>query len=139
LISNLRSFQVAVGDSVNGNGLNGGVAISEDSSPVDSLINVSIATADSAMAALGAISGAVHGLGAAQAVVGKAENQLNYAIDLSQSQATNFSAAESRIRDTDVAADAANLTKSQIVAQATMAAMAQANSSAQAVLALLRG
>ena len=138
-LSSLRAFQVAVGDSVNGNGLNGGVAISEDSSPIDSLINVSVATRDSAMAALQAIAGATGALGAAQSVVGKAENQLGYAIDLSQSQVTNFSAAESRIRDTDVAADAANLAKSQIVAQATMAAMAQANSTAQAVLALLRG
>jgi flagellin len=38
-----------------------------------------------------------------------------------------------------VAADAANLTKSQIIAQASVAAMAQANSAAQAVLALLKG
>jgi flagellin len=138
-ISNLRAFQVAVGDSVNGGGLNGGVAISEDSSPVGSLINVSVATEESALTALTAIDGAVSSLGAAQAVVGKAENQLNYAISLSQSQVTSFSAAESRIRDTDVAADAANLTKSQIIAQASMAAMSQANSAAQAVLALLKG
>ena len=138
-LSSLRSFHVTVGDSVSGNGLNGGVAISEASSPITSLINVSVATRDAAMLALTAISGAVSGLGAAQAVVGKAENQLNYAIDLSQSQITNFSSAESRIRDTDVAADAANLTKSQIMAQATVAAMGQANSAAQAVLALLRG
>jgi flagellin len=64
---------------------------------------------------------------------------LQYAISLAQSQITNFSAAESRIRDTDVAAEAANLTKAQVLQQASMAAMAQANSAPQAVLALLRG
>jgi len=138
-MSSLRSFQVTVGDSVNGNGLNGGAAVSEASSPMGSLVNVSVATRDSAMLALAAVTGAVTGLGTAQAVVGKAENQLNYAIDLSQSQVTNFSSAESRIRDTDVADDAANLTKSQIMSQASMAALAQANSAGQAVLALLRG
>jgi flagellin len=138
-MSSLRSFQVTVGDSVDGSGLNGGAAISEASSPIGALVNVSIATRDSAMLALTAISAAVSGLGAAQALVGKAENQLNYAIDLSQSEVTNFSSAESRIRDTDVAADAANLTKSQLISQATMAVMAQANSATQAVLTLLRG
>ena len=91
------------------------------------------------MQALQAITGAVSALGSAQAVVGKAENQLSYAIDLSQSEITSFSAGESRIRDTDVAADAANLTKSQILEQASISAMAQANSAAQAVLALLKG
>jgi flagellin len=138
-LSSLSSFQVTVGDSVNGHGLNGGAAISETSAPVGPPVNVSVATQDSALLALTAIDGAVTALGAAQAAVGKAENQLNYAADLAQSQVTNFSAAESRIRDTDVAADAANLTKSQIIAQASVAAMAQANSAAQAVLALLKG
>jgi flagellin len=138
-MSRLASFQVAAGNAVNGNGLNGGVAVSEASAPVAPLVNVSVATKDGALLALTAITGAVAALGATQAVVGKAENQLNYAIDLSQSQVTNFSSAESRIRDTDMAADAANLTKAQIQSQAAMAAMAQANSSAQAVLALLKG
>jgi flagellin len=138
-MSSLRSFQVTVGDSVDGGGLNGGAAISEASAPVGALINVSVASEDSALLALAAINKAVNSLGAAQAVVGKAENQLNYAIDLAQSEVTNFAAAESRIRDTDVAADAANLAKSQIIAQASVAAMAQANAATQAVLALLKG
>jgi flagellin len=138
-MSSLRSFQVTVGDSVDGGGLNGGAAISEASAPVGALINVSVASEDSALIALAAINDAVDSLGAAQAVVGKAENQLNYAIDLAQSQVTNFASAESRIRDTDVAADAANLAKSQIIAQASVAAMAQANAATQAVLALLKG
>ena len=77
-------------------------------------------------------------LGAAQAVVGKGQNQFNYAVNLAQSQLTNLAAAESRIRDADLAAEAANLTKAQILLQAGTAAVAQANSSSQAVLALPR-
>lgn len=138
-LSSLRSFHVTASNAVNGNGLNGGVAISEASSPIGSQVNASVTTRDGAMLALAAITSAVSTLGATQAVVGKAENQLSYAIDLSQSQATNFLSAESRIRDTDVAADAANLTKSQILVEASVAAMAQANSAAQTVLTLLRG
>ena len=75
----------------------------------------------------------------AQAAVGKGMNQLNYAVGLAQAQVSNFSAAESRIRDTDVAAGAANLTKSQILEQASLAAMAQANSASEVVLSLLKG
>jgi flagellin len=58
---------------------------------------------------------------------------------LAQSQIVSFSAAESRIRDADVAQEAANLTKAQVLQQASLAALAQANSAPQAVLSLLRG
>ncbi|MCX6631911.1 MAG: flagellin [Candidatus Solibacter sp.] len=138
-LSSLRSFHVTVGDSANGNGLNAGVAASEASFAVLSQVSTSVADKDAALLALTAVTGAVSALGAVQAVVGKAENQLSYAIDLSQSQVTNLLSADSRIRDTDVAAEAANLTKSQILVQASVAAMAQANSAAQTVLALLKG
>jgi len=138
-LSGLRNFTVAVGASSDGSGLNGGAAITAASAPLGAPVNALVDTQQNALVALTAIDSAITTLGASQAVVGKAENQLNYAINLSQSEVTNFSAAESRIRDTDVAADAANLSKSQILAQASVAAMAQANSSAQAVLALLKG
>lgn len=96
-------------------------------------------TTDNAKAALTAIDAAVKSLGSIQGIVGTAQNQLGYAIQLAQSQISNFSAAESRIRDADVAAEAANLTKAQVLQQASIAAMAQANAAPQAVLSLLRG
>jgi flagellin len=92
-----------------------------------------------ALAALTQIASAVSQLGSLQGKVGTAQNQLQYAINLAQSQVSNFSAADSRIRDADVAAEAANLTKAQVLQQASIAAMAQANSAPQQVLALLRG
>ncbi|HET8546913.1 MAG TPA: flagellin [Bryobacteraceae bacterium] len=92
-----------------------------------------------AEAAITAITSAVSRLGAVQGKVGTAQNKLQYAIQLAQSQISNFSAADSRIRDADVAAEAANLTKAQVLQQASLAAMAQANSAPQAVMALLRG
>jgi flagellin len=91
-----------------------------------------------ALAALSALNAAVTTLGMVQGKVGTGQNKLSYAIQLAQSQIASFSAAESRIRDADVAAEAANLTKAQVLVQASLAAMAQANSSPQAVLALLR-
>jgi flagellin len=91
-----------------------------------------------AKAALTAIDTALGTLGDAQGVVGAGQNDLHYAVKLAQSQIANFSAAEARIRDADVAAEAANLTKAQVLQQASMAAMAQANSAPQSVLSLLR-
>ena len=98
-----------------------------------------ISTSAGAKAAVVALGNAVTALGSAQAAVGKSQNQLGYAVGLANSQIDNFSAAESQIRDADVAAEAANLTKASVLQQATMAAMAQANTAPQAVLALLRG
>jgi flagellin len=69
--------------------------------------------------------------------VGAGENKMQYAINLAQSQISSFSAAQSQIRDADVAAEAANLTKAQVLQQASIAAMAQANAEPQAVMALL--
>jgi flagellin len=95
-------------------------------------------TTGNALAALTAIQTAVQLLGSVQGKVGTGENKLQYAIDLANSQITNYSAAQSHIRDADVAAEAANLTKAQVLQQASIAAMAQANSAPQAVLKLLQ-
>jgi flagellin len=92
-----------------------------------------------ALLALSAISTALGLLGAVQGKVGTGQNTLAYAVNLATSQDSNFAAAESRIRDADVAAEAANLTKAQVLNQSSLAAIAQANSAPQAVLALLRG
>jgi len=89
-------------------------------------------------AAINAITQAVQSLGTVQGIVGAGENKLNYAISLAQSQITSFSAAQSQIRDANVAAEAANLTQAQVLQQASIAAMAQANQEPQAVLALLK-
>ena len=71
--------------------------------------------------------------------MGAGENKLTYAVNLAQSQIANFSAAQSRIRDADTAAEAANLTKAQVLQQSSIAALAQANSAPQAILSLLKG
>ena len=63
--------------------------------------------------AVTALSAAAKSLGLAQAAAGKGENNFNYGISLAQRQVTNEAAAESRIRDADLAAEAANLSKAQ--------------------------
>jgi len=92
-----------------------------------------------ATAALAAINNAIAQLGTVQGAVGAGENQLRYAISLAQSQIASFSAAESSIKDVDVAAAASNLSKEQILQQSSVAALVQANAIPQAVLSLLKG
>jgi len=101
--------------------------------------STSASSTGSALAALSSLQTAVSNLGLLQGKVGAGVNKLNYAVNLAQSQITNYSAAESGIRDADVAAEAANLTKAQVLQQASLAALAQANSAPQAVLSLLKG
>ena len=136
LFQSNTDFTVARGNDTSTGGL-GNVAANNNYNATDKL-QTSDPTAD-ALVALSAITTAVGLLGAVQGRVGTGQNKLYYAIQLAQSQVASFSAAESRLRDADIAAEAANLTKAQVMEQASLAAMAQANASPQAVLALLRG
>lgn len=88
--------------------------------------------------AITTINAAIQTLGLVQGRVGAGENLLQYATNLANSQIANFSTAQSNIRDADVAADASKLTQGQVLEQTAVAAMAQANSSAQVVLKLLQ-
>jgi flagellin len=134
-------FAVQRDATAGGTGGLGNVAISFNAAAANNATDKS-ASSDvtaNALAALAAIGNAVSTLGTVQGKIGSGQNKLQYAIQLAQSQITNFSAAESRIRDADVAQEAANLTKAQVLSQASMAALAQANSAPQSVLSLLRG
>jgi flagellin len=128
------TVQVGLYDGTSGATTKQGMTVDSSSSGV-----LDISTQAGAAQAVVAIGNAVKSLGSAQAAVGKGQNQLNYAIGLAQSQITNFASAEAQIRDADVASEAANLTNAQVLQQASIAAMAQANSAPQAVLSLLRG
>jgi len=95
-------------------------------------------TTTNATSAIAAISSAIAALGLVQGQVGAGENKLKYAINLANSQIASYSTAESQIRDADVASAAANLSKSQVLTQTSVAALAQANSEPQAILKLLQ-
>lgn len=96
-----------------------------------------VATKGGALTALTSIGAAVTSLGAVQGNVGTGQSTLGHAISLAQSQISSFAAAESRIRDADIATEAANLTKAQVLQQSSVAALAQANAAPQALLKLL--
>jgi flagellin len=141
-ISALPSFSVTPSAAGTGSVVGIGSASQQGTVQTSALLagggSADISNQSSAEAAVTALAQAVVALGAAQAVVGRGENQFTYAVNLAQSQLTNTAAAESSIRDADMAAEAANLTKAQILIQAGVAALAQANSAPEQVLTLLK-
>ncbi len=136
-ISTLKGFKVAVGTNEAGTGVGGqGTVVSSAAAGNGSTADIS--SQAGAESAVNALAAAVVKLGDAQAVVGRGQNQFSFAVNLASSQLTNIAAAESRIRDADLAEEAANRTKAQILLQAGISALAQANSAPQQVLSLLQ-
>lgn len=88
-------------------------------------------------AALIAIDKAIEDVSAQRAALGANQNRLEHTIQNLSITAENLSAAESRIRDADMAAEMAEFTKNQILLQSSTAMLAQANMKPQVVLSLL--
>jgi flagellin len=103
------------------------------------LTSVNLLTQDSAAASRVVIKSAINGVSNMRANIGSGINRLQSAVQVLQTQSQNTQAAESSIRDANIAEEVANLTKYQILGQSGIAALAQANSSSQSVLNLLRG
>ena len=73
-----------------------------------------------------------------RADLGAAQSQLNFKSSALQNYSENISAAEGRIRNADMAKESSTFAKNQILVQASTAMLAQANSTTQNVLSLLR-
>jgi flagellin len=85
-----------------------------------------------------AIDDAIETISGFRASLGSVQNRLEHTIGNLQTQSENLTAANSRIRDTDYAAETANLTRTQIMQQAATAMLAQANQMPNVILALLK-
>ena len=99
---------------------------------------LSLAKPDEANRAIGTIDEALKKINKQRADLGGYQNRLDHAVKGIDIAAENLQAAESRIRDTDMAAQMVEFTKNQVLTQAGTAMLAQANSQSQTVLSLLR-
>ena len=115
------------------------VSLSTMSADALGLGTISITTSDLSRNTLSVIDSAIQGLSAQRAVMGAAQNRLQVAINNMNTQFANVSASNSRIRDVDVAEETAELTKNQILMQAGVSVLAQANQIPQQALSLLGG
>jgi flagellin len=102
------------------------------------LTDVSLIDQDSAASSFITIRNALGNVSNMRAQIGAGMNRLQTAVAVLQAQSQNTQAAESTIRDANVAQEVANLTKFQILAQSGIAALAQANQNSQLVLALIK-
>jgi flagellin len=115
-----------------------GLGIQGTDSLTHSATFISMSTPDSANIAIGTIDQALQKVNKQRADLGAYQNRLEYAVKGLDIGAENLQAAESRIRDADMAKQMVSLTKNQILSQASTAMLAQANQKTQSVLQLLR-
>ena len=101
-------------------------------------LNVVDGTGAKATYAIDAIADAVAKVSAQRSSLGAVQNRLEHTIANLDNVVENTTAAESRIRDTDMAEEMVEFSKNNILAQAGQSMLAQANQSTQGVLSILR-
>ena len=99
---------------------------------------VNVSTTAGANAAMEAIDNALSTVNNIQATLGAAQNRFTSISSAQQSQSTDLSGAQSQITDANFAQETANLSKAQVLQQAGISVLAQANSNPQQVLKLLQ-
>jgi flagellin len=99
---------------------------------------LTVNTAASASSTLVLIDSALDKINNQRAVIGAGVNRLTYAADNITNVSANVTASRSSIMDTDYALASTQLSKTQIIQQASTAMLAQANQQPQSVLALLK-
>lgn len=103
-------------------------------------VNASVVdTSANAQSAITAIDSAIATLSTTREGFGSGINRLQSSVSNIQSMKTNLSAAKSRIKDVDVAEESAQLSRQQVLSQAGVSVLSQANQSPQLALSLLRG
>jgi flagellin len=101
------------------------------------ITGMTMASKTGAQAALGSIDTAIQTVSTRRSDFGAVGNRFNSVLNTVQIAATNLSAANSRIRDVDVAEETSRMTRSQILLQAGVSTLAQANQMPQVALKLL--
>ncbi|WP_213764670.1 flagellin [Caballeronia sp. dw_19] len=112
-------------------------AVNANNAP-PTVANINVSTTNGANAAMESIDNALQTVNNIQATLGAAQNRFTSLSAAQQSQSTDLSGAQSQITDADFAQETANLSKAQVLQQAGISVLAQANSLPQQVLKLLQ-
>ena len=97
-----------------------------------------LTSAANMMGYISTIDGVISTISTNRGTLAAAMNRLDHAMANMQNVATNLSMAKGRIEDTDFAAETSNLSRVQVLQQASMAMLAQANASKQNILSLFQ-
>jgi flagellin len=112
---------------------------SPNASTLSSVASINVGSQAGANSAISVIDGALGFINSMRAQLGAVQNRIESTVSNLSATSENLSAARSRVQDADFAAETANLTRSQVLQQAGMAMLAQANAVPSQVLTLLRG
>lgn len=112
--------------------------VNDMSSTAIGVANADVSTQDAANKAIDMVDSAVKTVSMQRAGLGALQNRLEYTVNNLTTTNENLTAAESQIRDTDMATEMINYTKNNILQQASQAMLAQANQQPQAILQLLQ-
>ena len=136
----LLTFQVGAnsGDTLTYSTTNLSAVISLGGTSIGDEGGASVSTRDGATSAMSTIDSALNEINSERARMGAMINRLGYAGDNLTNIAQNLTSARSRIEDTDYAAATRELARTQVIQQAGIAMLAQANQQPQSVLALLK-
>lgn len=140
VLDSAQSFSVttAVDDVFQDAGSPGTAAAGTYGAQLQATNAVDVTTYDAAQRTLSIVDAALSTVNSQRSNFGALQNRLESTMSNLQSTSENLSAARSRIRDADFAAESANLTRNQILQQAGVAMLAQANQLPNNVLSLLR-
>jgi len=116
---------------------NFGLQVQNNGSGAGSIASIDISTQAGAQKAIDVIDTALEQINSQRADLGAVNNRLDFTVSNLANVSENTSAARSRILDTDFASETANLSRAQVLQQASQAMLAQANARPQQVLSLL--
>jgi flagellin len=144
--NNTTAEQISVdlstgGAALSGSGITGldtaGLGLGTAPSGATPGTGTAVSSTTNAQAAITALDNAIKGVSTVRSYLGATQNRFEHTVNNLNVAIQNTTAANSRIRDTDMASEMTNFSKSQILVQAGTAMLAQANQSSQSILKLL--
>ena len=140
ILDSEKSFSITNGNAeFFGDGTTGTATAGTYGGQLQAVAQMDVSSYDASLRTLSIVDSALSSLSSQRARYGAIQGRFENAITNLQTTSENLTASRSRIQDTDFAAETANLTRAQILQQAGVAMLAQANAVPQTVLQLLQG
>lgn len=137
-ISDMRSIALGITAKAGTEGYSTTNTVTDGTSRTNREASLDVSSHDKATSAIKVINDAIEKVSSERSKLGASQNRLEHTINNLNTSSENLTAAESRIRDVDMAKEMMNQTKNSILSQAAQAMLAQANQQPQGVLQLLR-
>ena len=137
-ISDMRASALGITGNAGQAGFTSENNVTNGTNDINAEAALDVSTHENAAAAIKIINNAIKTVSSERSKLGAVQNRLEHTINNLKTSSENLTAAESRIRDVDMAKEMMNQTKNSILSQASQAMLAQANQQPQGVLQLLR-